>query len=444
MSTTNLAAASRAVGAACGLAVLLAGGLAHHAAAATDGASAGPKVAQQQRDDLSASPTPTGSACAPAAVQGYRFTVHIPSYPIALAVSERTGHVFALGEGIDPVSGCQDSNTGVVSMLNARTGKLLHSVSIDAPALFGTTDDAANRLLLVAMSGPAGAFRAGHVVLIDTHSGVIVAQSARKQCPCGLAVSPTTGRAFFSFNGGIQVLDARTGAALGLVRLSGGASLAVDDQRQRVYAAGGVVSVLDGSSGRLLHTFAVPHCAGQPGMQGVGVDSRLGRLYTASAGTTTDRYNQATNSPGYFCVIDSRTGRLVSRQNEGNGTSARILTVDEVAHVVLVGTEGYAGGSAAAVVDGANGHILTDTTAWLDPATTPAVDPRTGNIFAASHATGLGGGLVRRIQARLRRASVVARGVHFPWAIAVAAHARRVFLADSESTTVTVLCADSR
>lgn len=176
--------------------------------------------------------------------------------PSRLAIGERTGHLFA------------KCNDGTTDMLDARTGRLLRQVANN--------------------SGPDG----------------------------GLTVDEYTGRVFTMGDAPqMDVLDARTGAYLRNLPQDSSAGPVVDERTGNVYCvlgdAGAVtpphrseVLVFDGHSGALLHRFPVP-----ANPISLAVDSRTGRVLVGSAGPL-DSSGIPTSS-GTVSVLDGTSGRVL-------------------------------------------------------------------------------------------------------------------------------------
>jgi hypothetical protein len=405
----------------------------------------------------------TATPCGPAPAQavpgsGYPRAVHLGFHPLAFAVSDGSSHVFAGGS--DPCTG-----KGLVAMLDARTGTLLHTASVDGNPAQMVVDDRVSSLFV-----SAGSPYPTSVSTIDTRSGRVVRTARFGQLVAAIGVDRHTERVFIAVDvvthpaGGhasetaqVQVLDARTGrvvrvvnSTVGPISISrstdpGSASLAVDEPQRRVYVAGtGGIGVLDAAVGGAMRLLRLGQCGGE-----VGIDERVGRLYTASRGKVRDRYNptdQRVNPPGYFCVIDTSADKVVYKRNEGAGVGAALLAVDAPANIVLVAKAGYLGESPASAVNARDGRELRHSIGLQHPPA-PAVDPQTGRVFFASD---LRNDIARRgeittlrvLDAKSLRTSIMVKKLPAVSAMAVAGRARRIFLGSLQTDTVTVMCAD--
>ena len=164
------------------------------------------------------------------------WTVSVGGGPTAVAVAERSGHIFV-----------GNSNADTVSMLDARTGPVLRTARMEHSPRAVAVDD-----------------RTGRVVVLSR--GIDDAYVP----PIGLS-------------GTVSALDARTGTVLHTVAVGvGPRAIAVDERRGRVFVANtrsNSVSVLDAGSGALLRTVVVG-----AGPSAAAVDERIGKVFVSTLG----------------------------------------------------------------------------------------------------------------------------------------------------------------
>lgn len=253
--------------------------------------------------------------------------------PRWVAVDTRTGHAFVVNQG-DP----NRPVAGSVSMLDTATGIVLHTamvglwpdaIAVDAPAArvfianFGTSVlsvlDARTGTLLRTLSVPP---RVGALVQVGV-------DTRRERL---LVLSQTINRGSLTHRGHLLTFDAQSGRLIHDTPVdTDGATLFVDDVTGRTFISsiglGGFarfVDVLDSWSGRLVRTIPL----GRAGLTTLIIDIRTGRIfvfgYTAGRGTLTlldardgipvrsRPFNERVTST----TVDARTGHVVviSRQ----------------------------------------------------------------------------------------------------------------------------------
>jgi len=144
-----------------------------------------------------------GASVAPALARGAGSSVltevarvRVGSFPVALAVAERQGHVFVLNQ--DP----RETSLGSVSMLDSRTGRVLSTAPVGCGARTLTVDEQTGRVFVL-NAGP-------------TASGALGSNGAAS----------------------VSVLAAATGRVLRTTTVGRGAqALIIDDRRGRVLVA---------------------------------------------------------------------------------------------------------------------------------------------------------------------------------------------------------------
>jgi len=293
------------------------------------------------------------TTAAPAAAR----TVTVGVNPVALVADAASGHIFVLSSGYGNFA-------GEISVLDARTGRVVHTTALGHVAFRMAVDGRARRLFV---SNDIN----GGLDVLDTRTGrrlgiVPVGLEA------GVVVDERTGRAFVSEwqTNKVATLDARTGRILRKTPTGVGPGVGVVDERTgRVFVSydGGSrgapgISVLDARSGALVGT--IGGLAGQ-----LFVNNRTGSVYVAQPGalrildghTGAPRRTLALGSRAYPSIaVDERTGRL--------------LVVDALGGVVRV-------------LDGTNGRTLAATALPPAPDGFYAVtaDQPGGRVFVAGH-----------------------------------------------------------
>lgn len=221
------------------------------------------------------------------------------------------------------------------------------------------------------------------VSMLDLDSGALVRTvtlglpGLAGYLPMPVAVDAREEHVFVGANGALSLLNARTGAIIGVTPLSETPwNIVVDERARRVFATSerGIVSIFDARTGALLHHVDVH---GIPGT--ITVDAAAGRVFVLCRDNTVR-------------LLDARTGAV-----------SRILS-------------------------------LPDTLTFM------ATDPWTGHAFAGSPRRNNSAGLVRMLDARsgtVLRAIAVAPGA--PWGHAVATRDGRLFVTTASGGAVLVL-----
>jgi len=218
--------------------------------------------------------------------------VSLPGRVRDVAVDERGGRVFVLTDG-------NAATHGVVSALDAVSGSLLYTVPVGASPVALAIDRRTGRLLVAnqGLPGPGSFMAAGTVSVLDARSGRLVRAVPVGSRPMGIVVDERTGRAFISNNlgGSISVIDTRVGRLLA-TRAVGPApdAMAVDQQAAHLFVAdvaANTVSMLDARTGAVLRTVRV-------GIRPlvVAVNARAHRVLVAN------------DVSGTVSVLDSGTG----------------------------------------------------------------------------------------------------------------------------------------
>lgn len=247
-----------------------------------------------------------------------------------LAVAVRAGHTFVIGQGIQSIHGFPAAPS-TVTMLDTRTGLPLRAISLGIEATTAVVDERSGRVFVAVTGATKGD---------DTPIGV----------------------------GSVSMLNARTGARVGAVRVGWRpVAAAIDARTARVFVANGSsndVSVLDARDGKVIRTVPVGRSP-----QAIVVDETTTRVFVANAGD------------GSVSVLDARTGARVRTVPVGLGDDA--LAVDPLAGRVLVTSI-----RAVSVLDATTGSVLHTLSVGGSPYAL-AVDTRTSRAFV----TGTDGGV---------------------------------------------------
>jgi YVTN family beta-propeller protein len=233
----------------------------------------------------------------------------------ALAVDVRRGHLFVA-----------DEYDRSVSMLDARTARLLRTVFVDFAPVALAVDAPADRVfVLQAITQQGNVSGRSRLSVLDARSGALLRTVTIGSARSSLAVDERAGRVFVANadDGRVSVLDAHDGTLRRTVTVGPQpTTLAVDERRGRVYvvnAGDGTLSLLDARSGTLLHTV---HVDPTPSL-----DYPLPDALAVDAARDHD-------------VLDARTGAL--RQRITVGVAPQAVAVEEGSGCVVVVNRGDA------------------------------------------------------------------------------------------------------
>lgn len=292
-------------------------------------------------------------------------TIALGTLPWAVAVDAGTGHAFVLDRMTDPNG--LPRGAGSMSILDTRSGTILHRASVGPDPRAVATDDRTGRVY-VANDDDAS------VSVLDARDGAVRQDISVGPQPHALALDTRTDRGFVvnTGDGTVSVLDLRRGVALRTFRLDTQeiASIAVDERTGRVLIGGpGRITVLDARSGALVRTIALNGDADQ-----MAVDTRTGRVYVASNGT--------------LSVLDAGTGQVRSVFSVGDTVSA--VAVDERRDRIFVARQGIldndgnpTGPGSVSVLDARSGTVLRTVPVGVAPVAL-AVDQRTGGAVVVN------------------------------------------------------------
>lgn len=213
-------------------------------------------------------------------------TITVGAAPAALALDQHDGLIVVLDEGrqydgypVGPSS---------LSLVQARSGRVVRTVGLGYRASAVALDAGSGHIFVADRSDDT-------VTMLSARTGAVLRTTAVGRDPVAMAVDARIGRLFTSNDGDrtVSVLDTHSGSLVASVSLGAApTALAVDEQAKRVYALtgqdtmasplhhhAGAVAVLDGRSGRLLHTVPVGI---DP--QAIVVDERDHRVAVANVG----------------------------------------------------------------------------------------------------------------------------------------------------------------
>lgn len=185
--------------------------------------------------------------------------------PHVIAVAARAGHVFVGGSGAflcangDPYI-CKTVGSGI-SMLDARSGRLLHTTLLPLDPQAAAVDEQTGRVfVLSAPTGATAATRQASLVMLDAATGRIIHTIAVDRNATALAVDARARRVFVATVGAtdvaenpigvgsVSVLDERSGAVLRTVPVGVNPfAMAVDSRAHRILVlnSGGAVPAHD-------------------------------------------------------------------------------------------------------------------------------------------------------------------------------------------------------
>jgi DNA-binding beta-propeller fold protein YncE len=237
----------------------------------------------------------------------------------AVAVDEATHRAFVAAAFLPPYTPAFVGN--VLRVLDTRSGALVRTVHVGNVPLSIAVDERTNRVF-VATLGPVNqagvSLGHGQVAVLDARTGALLHTVTVGVSPRALVVARTTGRVFVPNldSRSMSILDARTGTLLrtvplGLMPCDSGADLpctaaAVDEKTRRVFVAGdtgtnsftGLVRVLDARSGAILRSMTIK---GRP--YAAAVDERTGHAFITNLGDAT--------VDGTVLMLNARTGAVL-------------------------------------------------------------------------------------------------------------------------------------
>jgi len=369
-------------------------------------------------------------------------TVRVGQAPAALAVDARAGHVFVVNRGPLDRHG-RPTGSSSVTVLDASTGMVRRMTPLRPPAFFETYTTPATAVntrtgrLFVATGGTYNSSStppntSGTISVLDTRTGAPLGTVRVSHIPSVLAVNERTNRVFTDVG---LVLNGTTGAVVRRDFVAG-APFAIDAHTNRVFVAnawvGGCddhaqisdsvcVATLDAMTGAIVSKVILPQQ-----VVGLAVDERAGRVI---ASMDLDRVNEG--GPQLW-LLDATTGRVVRRVAGEGGTP---LVVDTATSRAFTG--------AGSVVDTRSGRVIigrSDISTDAEPVfAVAAVDERVNRVFFVAAAANALTNILASDDARSgrpRRQVTLGKG---PPALTVDAQTGRIFVSNAEDNTVSVL-----
>jgi DNA-binding beta-propeller fold protein YncE len=246
------------------------------------------------------------------------------------ALDLATQHLFVI-----EVTGQQPSVVFSMMTLDARTGAVLRRTPLaqyERPMDLAL-DSASGRIYLSTFRAkdPYAQNPAGRIAVFDTRSGTLLASDdAAGGAHYQLGVDTRHGRLVTETLAGLRLLDSRTGAVLHTSPLEDSGPLAVDSATGRALVAGttdaGILQLFSTESGAQIARLSY-----QPQPAQVLDDAADGLLLILVQSTI--------NSKGILTVVDGRSGRVVHTIQEG-GVYAGPMVLDPGHHRLLVGNPG--------------------------------------------------------------------------------------------------------
>jgi len=377
----------------------------HTASTSVCRASAGP-TAQAERRLYAASRQDGTVSVIDAANGALVSTIRVGPSPVIIAVDETVpnGSAFVADQARIITPSPVRYGPSRVSVLEAHSGRVLQTISINAQISSLAVDSRRGRLFLTAGDSrvwmldastlkilarlplganpvdvgidrrnghvfvdSADANGAGSVEMLDVRSGRLLATTTIGRQPGQLIVDERSGRVFVGNYGGtspfssLSMLDATTGRAVTTVPLNTGSiGLSLDEQAGRIFvttgdnAGGGILLTLNSTSGHILSTVATVYSA-------VAIpDVRTKRLFVF----------------GYLgsmvAVLDEITGQRLHSIHVGQ--NLRAIAVDQQTGCVFAAAEGPSGPmqqpvgkGTIYVLDGRTGIVLHATTVGRNP-----------------------------------------------------------------------------
>jgi DNA-binding beta-propeller fold protein YncE len=186
------------------------------------------------------------------------------------------------------VAGDDGLNRGTLNVFDATSGQILSSTRIGLQLGFPTgravaVDETAGRAFVLSSNFPTSA--SGDLYVLDSHSGALLSTRALNALPTGVSVDSGAGLAFVTTLGPVK-------------RASGGGGL--------VPAGAGSVSILDARRGAIERTITTGVAA-----FGVTSDTHSGHVLVTNVGTLYGDGSGTFDGAGSVTILDGRTGRVL-------------------------------------------------------------------------------------------------------------------------------------
>jgi len=274
------------------------------------------------------------------------------------------------------------------------------------------------------------AFSDGVVNTLDARTGVLIGATPVSRRPVSAAVDPATGRVFIATqgetynrgNGTVDVLDARTGLRLSTTVVGSLGpdfdNLALDERTARVFIAdygSDTVNMLDARTGMRLRTI---HTGRNP--KAITADRRLGRVVVSNQGD------------GSVSILDAHDGTVLHTVHVGDAPDAVVLDEDDGLACVVSRTDGAI--TTITVVDVRRGVVARRVRVGTAGLYVGVGVPKTHHAFF----TNFDGDTVSMLDPRSGNLRAIRVGLQ-PYGIAVDARRNRVYVANENSNSVTVI-----
>ncbi|HEX6506623.1 MAG TPA: hypothetical protein VF221_03235 [Chloroflexota bacterium] len=374
-----------------------------------------------------------------------------------IAASQLTQRIFVLSQPsttAELAAHCPQS----IFVLDGTSGAVMKTITVPTEHLeHPVVDETDQRLFVASFADGTGD---GQIMAVDTRSGRLVSITKVGGFPGPLVLVPSTGRLFvWSYfpppgkscpcPSTLSVLDPKTGKVVAHGPDSTGPTFAVDDVHRRIYNLNGSrLLALDGRTGTLLWTMQVPPC----GDAAAVFIPWTGRLFTTVGGSIQIEVGgEPVETDGHLCVIDPATRRVIRDDNLGGGGADIPAGVDQRERVVLtieaptVYVGGISPGGGPGPVNVRNGGDDQVRYITLRVANSAAINSITGKAYLLN--SGVPGAnqpaTVWELDPATHHTRTVAHGQRGT-RMALVDSARRVFLGDTYSDTVTVFCMDAK
>ncbi len=275
-------------------------------------------------------------------------TTAIRTDPTAVVIDEQTQRVFITSGGYGEIhEGKSIVRDSGVSILDAPTGRLLRVTAVYGSAVAMAVDKGAHRVIVISKEtvGPDSA--GGQLSLLDARTGRLIHSAflpgmTRRSLPM-VAVDSVAHHAFITEDHALVVFDTMTGMRLRTIMTRGvPAMLAVDERTKRVFVADytsssnpeglGRILVLDTISGQVKRSITV---IGHP--YGIAVDARRNRVLVTNTGYI-NRQGVVTRTGGVL-VLDASNGAVL-RTISVIGVPFAVAVDDQTGHAFVVSAPG--------------------------------------------------------------------------------------------------------
>ncbi len=332
-----------------------------------------------------------------AATGTYLATIAVGQGPEGVAVDERNAHAFVI-----------NTAGNSVSMLDAHSGAVLRTTVLGSgggPTAIGVDGRSGRVFLVEQLVFARTTTMTGGLDVLDARTGALVRTIEleawpKAAYPGAVAVDERTGMAFVLTGGTsparVYMVDARSGSVLRALPAAGAPyAVVVDEQTARVFVAdavAGAVTMLDARTGAVLRTIplaSTPYAVAYT-PECLALDTRGGRLYVVGTGTAG------------LSVLDAGSGALLRTIRLGSAPIG--VAADGQTKQAFVLKQGSASGEGSvAILDASSGAIVSTVGVGSTPDAV-AVDDREARLFVVN-----GGGsqttpsLWDRVPAWLRR-----------------------------------------